>query len=304
MRHFKPVLLLILVTLLLVGCRADGLYSLTLISEGGHELARDLPGDLILLGGEATLVEGAAVDGNVHVFLGDLTVHGEVKGDLSFLNGRLNLGPTARIGGDLNLGGGAYSSSAGATIAGDVNTGVGVTLPTAAEPGAPRRWPSLLRGAISGVLLGLAAAALARYRPTGVRRVGEAAIQHTVVSAAMGALVGVVGVSLLVTMAYTIVLIPVTLLGLAVLGLAVIYGWLGLGVGIGQLAGRALRRALRPAAAAFIGTFIVILGVTLAGAIPIIGGLLAIGMASVGLGAAALTRLGLRRFTPAEAEVS
>lgn len=300
MSRFKRFLLPILLILLLAGCDADGLYSLMVISDGRHELVRDVPGDLLMLGGEAVLAEDAAVHGNVHLLLGELLVQGQIRGDVSFLNGRLHLGPAARIDGDLHLGGGSYSAAAGALIAGRIDTGAGVSLPSAPQRDAPNRWGALMRGLASGGLLGLAAATLARYRPAGARRVGAAATQHTLVSAAMGALVGVVGISLLVTMAYTIVLIPATLLGLAGLGVAVLYGWIGLGMEAGRLAAHALpQRPLRPAIAAFIGTLAVMLGVELASAIPVVGGMLAIGLALVGLGAVTLTRFGLRRFTPA-----
>lgn len=300
MRRIKPVPMLILLLLLLTGCSAEGLYSLTVITDGQHELAGDVPGDLLMLGGAATLAEGATVGGNVHLLLGDLLVLGKIRGDVAFLNGRLHLGPTARIDGDLNLGGGAYSAAPGAVIAGRIDTGAGVALPSAPQRAAAGRWASLARGLVSGLLLGLVAAILARYRPAGVRRVGEAAAQHTLVSIAMGALVGLVGVSLLVTMAYTVVLIPVTLLGLVVLAGAVLYGWIGLGIEVGRLAGGALRRPVRPAVAAMGGTLAVVLAVELASLIPVVGGLLAASLVLVALGAAALTRLGLRSFTLAE----
>lgn len=300
MRRIKPVLVLILLLLLLTGCSAEGLYSLTVITDGQHELAGDVQGDLLVLGGAATLAEGATVDGNVHLLLGDLLVLGEIRGDVAFLNGRLHLGPAARIDGDLNLGGGAYSAAPGAVIAGRIDTGAGVSLPSAPQRATSNLWATLGRGLVGGLLLGLAAATLARYRPAGIRRVGEAATQHTLVSLAMGALVGLVGVSLLVTMAYTVVLIPVTLLGLFVLAGAVLYGWIGLGVEVGRLATGALRRPLRPAVAGVGGTLAVVLAVELASLIPVVGGLLTASLALVALGAAALTRLGLRSFTPAE----
>jgi hypothetical protein len=291
---------LILLLLLLTGCGAEGLYSLTVITDGQHELAGDLPGDLLMLGGAATLAEGATVGGNVHLLLGDLLVLGEVRGDVAFLNGRLHLGPTARIDGDLNLGGGAYSAAPDAVIAGRIDTGAGVALPNAPQRAVSGRWASLARGLVNGLLLGLVAAILARYRPAGARRVGEAATQHTLASLAMGALVGLVGISLLITMAYTVVLIPVTLLGLVGLAGAVLFGWIGLGVEVGRLASGALRRPVRPAISALGGTLAVVLAVELASLVPAVGDLLAASLALAALGAAALTRLGLRPFTPAE----
>lgn len=96
----------------------------------------------------------------------------------------------------------------------------------------------MLRNLINALLLGLAAAFLMRFFPRDVARVGEAAARHTLVSGSIGLLVGVIGISLLVMMAYTILLIPVSLLGLLGLGLAIVFGWIGLGSMVGTLLSR------------------------------------------------------------------
>jgi hypothetical protein len=57
---------------------------------------------------------------------------------------------------------------------------------------------------------------------------------------------------------------------------------------------------VRPAISALGGTLAVVLAVELASLVPVVGGLLAASLALAALGAAALTRLGLRPFTPAE----
>ena len=160
----------------------------------------------------------------------------------------------------------------------------------------------LQRTLVSGSLLGLVAAVLARYIPGAVGRVGEAAVHHSLVSGTIGLLVGVVGISLLVTMAYTILLIPVTLFGLFVLGVAVLYGWIGLGISAGRLGVRVLKRPLKPSTQAFFGTLVFIMGLELLTFIPIIGGLIGISLAGIGLGAVSLTRFGLRHFVPATDE--
>ena len=224
---------------------------------------------------------------------------GQINGDVAFLNGNLTLGPTARIVGTLNLGGGSYHPSPAAVIDGRVNTGTGIPLPDLPEQRAPTFWVRLYRTLVNGSLLGLVASVLARYAPKAVARVGDAAVHHSLVSGAVGLLVGVVGISLLVTMAYTILLIPVTLLGLLVLGMGVLYGWIGLGVSAGRLGVRVLKRSVKPTTTAFLGTLFVILVLELISSIPAMGGLLGIAAAVIGLGAASLTRFGLRRFVPA-----
>jgi hypothetical protein len=90
----------------------------------------------------------------------------------------------------------SYVLSPRAVIDGQVNTGAGFPLPELPEQTSPTGWALLLRTLVSGSLLGLIALVLERYAPRAVGRVGEAAIHHSLVSGAMGLLVGVVGISL------------------------------------------------------------------------------------------------------------
>jgi len=298
MKTARLLLLLASLSLLLTACGADGLYQVTLITDGEHQLTGVYPGDLLILGGRATLLPDAALQGSLHLVSGQLDLQGQVFGDVTLLGGDLTLSPSARLGGNLNLGGGTLHPSPGSVIEGRIHTGSGIPLPD-----LPKRDPSppgvtLLRSLINALLLGLAAALLTRYYPHGIARVGEAASRHTLVSASIGLLVGVVGISLLVTMAYTILLIPVSLLGLFVLGLAVVFGWIGLGTTAGRLIGRTLNRPLSPAISAFVGTLVFVLVLELLASIPLVGGLLGIIVAAISLGAVSLTRFGFQTFIP------
>ena len=103
---------------------------------------------------------------------------GQITGDVPFLNGDLNLGPTTRIGGDLNLGGGSYYLSPAAVIEGRVNTGAGIPLPDLPERTAQTGWTLLLRTLVNGALLGLVAAVLVRYASRAIEREGQPARQQ------------------------------------------------------------------------------------------------------------------------------
>ena len=208
------------------------------------------------------------------------------------------LGPSASVGGNLNVGGGSYQASPGAVIEGRTHANAGIPLPELPERASPFSAGTLLRNLLNALLLGLLAALLVRRFPHGIQRVGEAATRHGLVSAAVGLLVGVVGISLLVTMAYTILLIPVSLLGLLALGLGVVTGWIGLGVRAGSWAAHRLQRPLSPARSAFLGTLGFVLLLELLTALPVVGGLLGIVVAAIALGAVSLTRFGLQRFVP------
>ena len=302
MKWHHIILPLVLLSCLLTACGSDGLYRFTLVTEGQHVFSRDLAGDLILLGGSVDLPAGFVLDGSAHILSGRLIVAGQITGDVSFMGGDLTIDPTAQIGGDLSLGGESHHLSPAAIIGGKINTGTGVQLPNLPEQTAPSFWILLVRTLVSGSLLGLAAVFLVRKSPRGVQRVRDAEVHHSLVSGAMGLLVGVVGISLLVTMAYTILLIPVSLLGLCLLGASVLYGWVCLGISVGQLGFRIVKRPAHPSTAAFFGTLVFMLGLEGLSSIPFIGGLIGISMASIGLGAVSLTRFGFRRFVPDSAD--
>jgi hypothetical protein len=299
MRPTPLLLILVPISLFLTACGANGLYQVTLITDGDHQLNGAYPGDLLMLGGQATLPPDAIVQGSIHIISGQLDVQGQVSGDVTLLGGDLDLGPSARLGGNLNLGGGTLLSSPDSVIEGRTHTGSGIPLPDLPERDSSPLGGTLFRNLINALLLGLAAAFLMHCFPIGVSRVGEAATRHTLVSGSVGLLVGVIGISLLVTMAYTVLLIPVSLLGLLGLGLAVIFGWIGLGVTVGKLMCRLLNRPLSPSKSAFVGMVVFVLILELLSSIPLIGGLLGITVAAIGLGAVSLTRFGWQTFVPA-----
>ncbi len=297
MKHAS--LLLLLTSLLLTACGANGLYQVTLITDGDHELTGNYAGDLLILGGQTTLSPDAALQGSAHLISGQLVVQGQIFGDVTLLGGDLTLGPFARLNGNLNLGGGAYHPAPGSVIAGRIHTGANIPLPDLPERDSPTLGGTLLQTLLNAILLGLTAWFLARTFPNGVKRVSDAATQHTLVCGSVGLLVGVVGISLLVTMAYTILLIPVTVLGLLVLGLAIVLGWVGLGITAGRLVELVLKRSFSAEKSAFSGTLVFMIVLELLSSIPLIGGLLAIVVAAIGLGAVSLTRFGFQIFVPA-----
>lgn len=297
-RNFR-FLVFILLGLFLSACSTNGLYHFTLVMDGEHELNQDMQGDLLVFGGKAILPAHSQLDGSAHILSGSLIVAGEITGDISLLNGALAIEDSSRIRGNLNLGGGSSHVSPAAAIEGIVNMGTGVPLPELPEKRALTIWETVGWSILWGGLLGWVAAVLVSYFPEAVHRVGEAAVHHSWVSLAMGLLVGIVGISGLVTIAYTILLIPITFLGLFVLGLGVIYGWIGLGVLAGRLGGRLLKRPMSASRSAFFGTLAFVLLMEFVSFIPFVGSLLGLAVAMAGMGAVFLTRFGLQNFVPA-----
>lgn len=294
MKRWRQFLLALLMILLLVGCE-DGLYSGTLIFDGQHsfEDGAQLPGDVYVRAGTTELAAGSRVAGSVYMLGGTLLVNGRIDGDLSLLGGRLELGPEALVGGDLRLGGGEISQAETTTIQGQVVEGNGLTIPEMATDSG-HGWEQLLRELSAALLLAGLGALLAHSRPQPLANVGRAVVDNALVCGALGLLILLVLPALLVMMAFTIFLIPLVIILGLLLFLLLGYGLAAVGGQLGQWLGRRLGRELSPAATTFGGTLILFLLFE----IPFLGsGLLAIAAVLV-LGAALLTRLGLRPYVP------
>jgi hypothetical protein len=100
-------------------------------------------------------------------------------------------------------------------------------------------------------------------------------------------------------MAFTVILIPVTILGLIAMGLILVYGWIGAGSMVGNWLNRQFQRNLRPAQAAFCGTLVFMLAVQALAFIPLIGPTLALIVALIAAGSVLITRFGTHTFVPA-----
>ncbi|MFN2322478.1 MAG: hypothetical protein ABR510_05915 [Trueperaceae bacterium] len=273
---------------------AQGLLRAAVALDGDHRLEAT-EGHLLVAGGGVALPADARVAGVVVVLGGALALDGTVVGDVFHLGGDLELTSGARVEGRLVAAGGELRVAPGATVVG----GVIRDLEAASElvRPAPSLGQRLARLAVQIALLAFFALAMARWAPRTLDRTSEALAHHPVVAVAMGALSGLVGLVLLVAMVTTVVLIPVALVGGVGFAVAIGFGWLAWGT----LIGRALqRRGWVPgrAPALAIGTAAYAVAQGAVGAVPWIGGTLALLASVAALGAVVLTGFGVRRFVP------
>lgn len=291
-------LLLLFLLLALAGCDG-GAVSGTVIWEGAHIYGPGdvVAGEMVVLDGEVTVQQEAEVTGSVYMLGGTVEIAGSVGGDVALIAGDLGLGPTAVVGGDLSIGGGDVEQSPQATVRGDVLGGsdVNVSLETLfPQPTARQR---LLRLLPQALIIAVLAYLVARFLGRPLAHVRRATVDHPIVSGAMGLLVGIVAPSLLVLMAFTVILVPITLIALLLAGLVVVYAWIGLGAALGRWLRRVLRRDWSPPVSAFAGTLLFMVITNLLVFIPLVGGWIGILATAVGIGAVFLTRFGLREFT-------
>jgi hypothetical protein len=296
----KYILVLIILSALGLAACEDA-YSGTLILDGNHTYhsGETLSGEMVIVNGVVSIEPGARLPRSIYMLGGDLRINGVVGRDLSLIGGRAVLGPLARIGGDVNLAGGSIERSPEAQIGGALREASDLSLD--AESLFPQRslenrliW--LLPQALGMGMLGYVAN---RFFPRPVERVGKAAFEHPLVAGALGLLGGVVLPALLVLMAFTVILIPVTIIGLIMMGLILVYGWIGAGSVVGNWLNRQFQRNLRPAQAAFWGTLVFMLAVQLLSFIPLIGPTLALVVTLIAAGSVLITRFGTHTFVPA-----
>lgn len=296
-RYVLPFLLL--VSLLLTAC--EDRYSGWLVLDGVQELdgGETLDGELLLFDGAVIVPAGARVTGSVYMLGGDLQLDGAVEGDVSLVDGRLSFGPEASVGGSVNRAGGQVLGAGQAQIAGGLREGAGLEIPLELTRTRRSAGDILLQSLIGGFLLGLAAAGVVRLMPVALNRVAHAATRHALVSGSLGLLVAVVGPALVVMMAFTVILVPLALLALFIAGLIILYGWIALGVTLGNWLAPRLPRRPGPSLSAFLGVWLFMLLLGLVELIPVAGSVLSLLVAIIALGAVLLTRFGARTFVPA-----
>lgn len=221
-RAARAVLLAAVVVVMAAGCTAEGIGGVTVITSGTHriETGTRIPGAVVVAGGALVIEEGAMIDGDVLVGEGEVRVAGTVGGDVAAIGGRTRVDATGHVLGAARVGAAAVlETDRGGRIDGGVVEGFAVPDSPASAPVTELAW------AVGRVLVALAVAVLLRLVLRG--RVGGARrylVGMPATSVSYGFLVGLVGLSLVVFMAFTIVLIPVALLAFLALGLALAIG--------------------------------------------------------------------------------
>jgi hypothetical protein len=275
-----------------------------------------LDGDLLVLGGNVTLEPTSVVTGSVFLLGGNLNSAGTIRGDVSLVGANANLQAGALVEGDVMTFGGNVNRDPTARIEGQVVSGgqtvevpglrgiPNLQLPFFGRTWAPRPMIDIRTspGWDGGWLLlqSLLTAALAvlvvMFGASGAGRVARAAADAPIASGVVGFL-GLLGIpALLIALALTICLIPFTIVGALVFAVAIVYGWIGIGLEVGERLTGMLKWHLDPAAAAGLGTLVISLVANGINFIPCIGWLAPTLVGAVGLGAVLLTRFGRQSY--------
>jgi hypothetical protein len=308
----KFVLLAILVIAVLVpGTVFAKGFSDDRVITGGTFTLRDgetQDGNLLIFGGVVTLEDGSQVNGDVVLLGGTIDIDGNVGGNVVGIGGVVSLGAAAVIDGDLTTLAASLNREEGAQVRGNVTSGFpapfsfsvpgGVTVPDVpnvevrASPIVNVMW-FFFRTFLWAAL----AVLLAMFLPDHVERTASTIIRQPVLAGGVGLLTTIVGPLLLIGIAITIILIPVSLVGFLILAIAWFVGRIAIGYEIGRRFAETANQDWPPAVAAGAGTFILTFVIDGADAlIPCVGWLIPAVVGIVGVGGILLSRFGTQYY--------
>ena len=269
-----------------------------------------LDGDLVVLGGTAVLEADSMVDGNVFVMGGNLDADGYIDGDLAIMGGNASLGPNAVVEGDVVTLGGNVDPGL-AMIRGQIMSEQVFDFPMDFNYARGFR-PSTDFNAFQGFGMGMGgrilwyffqafllaalAALVVVFIPEHTKRVASVLTEQPWLSGGIGILTMIVAPILIIFLFITICLALLGFLGVFILVVAGVFGWIAVGMEVGDRLAMSLDREWQPVLAAAVGTLIVTLVLNGIGFIPCIGWLAPFLIGAVGLGAVILTRFGTRDY--------
>lgn len=277
---------LLVVALFLITTGDTPIDSVRLLMAGHHVIAEE-SGALVVGEADVEIPTGIVIEGPVYQVGGTLRVAGEVRTDLVQLAGTLDIHESAVIGDELRSIGGRQ------VVAADADIGRRTAVDLVPEERGPLGTAVTL-ASMAGILA-LITGRLSRTRPRALEHVAAAVGEHPVITLTVGVLLSLTAIAIVVFMGFTLVLIPLALVGL-VAGVIVV----GFGViGLGQLVGSHLP-GLSGRSGAVVGVVTVVVTLQLVGLIPLVGDLAVIAALMAGVGAVTVTYFGLAPFRPVD----
>jgi len=269
-----------------------------------------LRGDLIVIGGTATLESGSEVTGTVGLIGSRIEVSGAIDGDLSSIGGSIHLGASAVVRGDLVTLGSEVNRDPGAVVEGQVTSGAAegpfdLTVPGIEIPRLPRTFIDLspLSWTLNfgwyfmrAFLLAALAVLVVMFWPLRAGRVAQTVVAQPLAAGGLGLLSFLVALPVIVVLFLTICLSPLAILGGLLLVVAYTFGWIAIGLEVGQRLAAAFRQDWTLAVSAGVGTLVLTLVVYGINFIPCVGPLAPAVTYCLALGAVVLTRFGGQEY--------
>lgn len=279
-----PLIPLLIIALMLATTDSNA-ESVEVLLSGQHQI-EDHRGALIVGDVEASIRADVEVPGPIYVIGGDLVIAGAVTTDVIQLAGTVTLTPEARIGDELRLVAGTQSVANGAEVGRQTNFEVN---PTQGNPAIGLAFTALVT-----LLMAWIGAWLTQKRRMLLDNVTGAVAKHYVVSFTVGSLATLTALALFAFMAFTLILIPVALIGIVAGLVTLAYGIIAWGYLIGT---RLPVHRSGLATALGVGMAMVILQA--AAVVPLLGTVVVLGVVLTAVGAIAITYYGVAPFQPA-----
>ncbi len=259
-----------------------------------------LNSNLVIFGGNADINDGATVHCTIVVFGGNVDIAGTVDEDVVVMGGNVDLSSTAVVGGQIATMGGSTSRAEGAEVRGGETQGFGnfPMRPVIVDQfGLFNPLWQMGTALFNAISLGLLALVVVLFWPDHTARVSAVITTSPGAAGGLGLLTLIAVPILLIFTAITICLIPLTLVGALLYAMALVFGWMALGMVVGARLSAALNlHNLSPAVSAALGTALFTLVSGILQAIPCVGWIVPTVLAAIGLGAVTLTRFGTRPY--------
>lgn len=275
------------------------------------ETGDTLTGSLILLGGSATMQSGSIVTGDVLMFGGSVEINGLVEGSLVAFGGHADVMSAGVIEGDAVLIGAQLEREEGARVEGEIiretEFPLRFRLPTFSLPQFFAERPNVEFGftplfdsfwfLFRTFLMAALAVLVVIFFPNPTSRAARVIVSQPLLSGGLGILTLIALPLLLVGLVITIILIPVSLGGFMVLGIALFFGWIAMGYELGERLSRAVSQDWAPAVSAAVGTFLLsLVAWGIDAIIPCVGWMVPLSILAIGLGSVILTRFGTQEY--------
>ena len=306
-KFFSAILLSILFLSVFSGTALAASQEAVVIGENYTlQSGETLNDNLFILGGSVDLLDGSTINGNVLIIGGSVQASGTINGNVTVLGGTLNLGSTFILKGNLTNAGTAINRNPGAQIFGEENTIQ--NAPNIVIPGQVQipnfnyelnPFFSVLSFFFRLFLWTLIAMVIAMFFPNQLKLISQTAISQPLISGGMGLLTVLIVPIVLVLLAITICLIPISLLGALVLVIAWAAGLISLGYEVGQRIGTMFKQEWHPAILAGVGTLALMLVLSgIEAIVPCVGWIPKLLVGMLGLGAVLLTQAGRKPYLP------
>lgn len=289
------------ITIMLSGCSSSSNTGDKFIMGGTYRLSEDetVDGNLSIFGGAASLEKGSVVNGDVILIGGTVNIDGTINGGINGLGGSITLGDTAVVEGDVSTIAANVNKSDTAVVHGKVveQSETGVQLPDVPRVMVPTIFQPLgnaMGSLMRSLVIALLAVLLVLFVPRQTINISNAIQDSPVSAGAIGLLTCILFPFVIVILAITIILIPLSLAAILIFLFGLILGWIAIGYELGNRIAGLFKSTWAPAVSAGVGTFALSVISGLFDVIPCVGWVIPTLIVIVATGGVVISAFGTR----------